>query len=601
MLITGGIEELNFDENLEYYGPMLLQFLATLLKKNSIPKDVLLISQLIERVLKNSTRPPFGLHSQVEEGVIELLRLVPELDLNHILSLARPIPFSQICSYIYHLTRNFEELIECLLESRSDSPSVFDVAHQLLGSSTPIHLTVDEIERVRNHLKLMLNRLAEFNSLETARMVLDFFGDWITKLKNPKQELPFTVLRDFFRICKDRGLRSVCGIDEVDERLFTSLFIATIECETNNPNHSQRQTLDDDLAELLHYWLPNGSRTDHCLNAAMEYSSRITDESQQLLETNFLLLRARHFPQRAFDLIYTSIQHELHRLMSCSKEGNFISTKRFDRQLEMAVELASTNATESRKSSWLVKIFQALLTASLTPENSTDQKNESVVQRCGQQLTRVFSAIIESGGVNDVQRAFSELFSYPTFRDAPYSTFAPLITKMLLWCHLETVMLKNVVKCIQLEMTSLFARHHIQRGVGLFAASETHSANTCICCGEQIIKSFILFECGHVIHLECIDHITLSSDEQRNNNFLFSKFVDVIAGENDEERSQRQRRQRICPCHSDIRRTLLFKHSHSHSGNYQLTNNHHLSDQNEFIRNGSIINIFEHLFQRPTN
>lgn len=109
----------------------------------------------------------------------------------------------------------------------------------------------------------------------------------------------------------------------------------------------------------------------------------------------------------------------------------------------MAVELASTNATESRKSSWLVKIFQALLTASLTPENSTDQKNESVVQRCGQQLTRVFSAIIESGlsclffviykvfctgGVNDVQRAFSELFSYPTFRDAPYSTFAPLIT-----------------------------------------------------------------------------------------------------------------------------------------------------------------------------
>ena len=31
-------------------------------------------------------------------------------------------------------------------------------------------------------------------------MVLDFFGDWITKLKNPKQELPFTVLRDFFRI-----------------------------------------------------------------------------------------------------------------------------------------------------------------------------------------------------------------------------------------------------------------------------------------------------------------------------------------------------------------------------------------------------------------
>lgn len=107
--------------------------------------------------------------------------------------------------------------------------------------------------------------------------------------------------------------------------------------------------------------------------------------------------------------------------------------------------------------------------------------------------------------------------------------------------------------------------------------------------------------CGHVIHLECIDHITLSSDEQRNNNFLFSKFVDVIAEENDEERSQRQRRQRICPCHSDIRRTLLFKHSHSHSGNYQLTNNHHLSDQNEFIRNGSIINIFEHLFQRPTN
>lgn len=46
VLITGGIEELNFDENLEYYGPMLLQFLATLLKKNSIPKDILLISQV---------------------------------------------------------------------------------------------------------------------------------------------------------------------------------------------------------------------------------------------------------------------------------------------------------------------------------------------------------------------------------------------------------------------------------------------------------------------------------------------------------------------------------------------------------------------------
>jgi len=29
----------------------------------------------------------------------------------------------------------------------------------------------------------------------------------------------------------------------------------------------------------------------------------------------------------------------------------------------------------------------------------------------------------------------------------------------------------------------------------------------CFCCDQRIIKSFYLFSCGHVMHLECINEL----------------------------------------------------------------------------------------------
>lgn len=89
----------------------------------------------------------------------------------------------------------------------------------------------------------------------------------------------------------------------MDENLFTIYFQTII----NNSKQS-RECLDDELREILEYWLPIGSFSDSCLNLAV---------ANNLLKSSVLLLIERKFYQRSFDLLFDSLQKNVSQTHLC--------------------------------------------------------------------------------------------------------------------------------------------------------------------------------------------------------------------------------------------------------------------------------------------
>nr|CAD2204076.1 unnamed protein product [Meloidogyne enterolobii] len=102
---------------------------------------------------------------------------------------------------------------------------------------------------------------------------------------------------------------------------------------------------------------------------------------------------------------------------------------------------------------------------------------------------------------------------------------------MLLVMEVRLVMKKATKDCVAKELINKWAKLALKRGAFAqtilpnktlttdqteFPSSSNNQNNNiqsqmdplllrCFCCDQRIIKSFYLFSCGHVMHLECID------------------------------------------------------------------------------------------------
>nr|CAD2193322.1 unnamed protein product [Meloidogyne enterolobii] len=119
MLISKCVEEED-EENedidlINELGPLLITFINGLLQKGAIPKDVYLFTKLIERVFLRRAFPSLRIQKIAEQSAVELLRLVPEIDLDKILEIAQPVPYIHLCAYIFTVRCEYFKLFECIL------------------------------------------------------------------------------------------------------------------------------------------------------------------------------------------------------------------------------------------------------------------------------------------------------------------------------------------------------------------------------------------------------------------------------------------------------------------------------------------------------
>ncbi|KAI1733179.1 golgi CORVET complex core vacuolar protein 8 domain-containing protein [Ditylenchus destructor] len=437
---------------------ILLPFITTLLQKSAIPVDIHLFTQLLEHVLAHSFT---NQRTQIstEYSVIDLMRTVPELDQDRILKLAQPLPHSRICTYIFASRGQFKELFQCCLRDTAEPDYIFTVLDDLLG-----RLRDRKIEDVKVLIANNITILSDTNTRRTGKLILDHLPDYFSK----KLKLPFELLRECFEIRRAQGYHSVSNDEDLDENLFGAFFEGTIK--TYSKKSDQDSTaLDEKLADILNYWLPFGSRTDFCLNLAMD---------NDLLECSTLLLVSRQLISRAFELLYEGLVSE----KDTEKKANRIS---------MIVKLAESSQPCSDTEEWLTKVFRFLL--------SSNNNHSPYPVNFNTDLWKIFMAMIEKGclGIGEI---VDELFSHPSFRDAKYSDFSRIISVMLRSSQTDRILYKHTLACMQAESVQEF--RPMMRCVQKLFSSEVKS-NSCVICFQQISKSFLLFKCGHVAHLEC--------------------------------------------------------------------------------------------------
>uniref|UniRef100_A0A914MEX0 Vacuolar protein sorting-associated protein 8 central domain-containing protein n=1 Tax=Meloidogyne incognita TaxID=6306 RepID=A0A914MEX0_MELIC len=139
MLISKCVEEED-EENedidlINELGPLLITFINGLLQKGAIPKDVYLFTELIERVFLRRAFPSLRVQKVVEQSAVELLRLVPEIDLDKILEIAQPVPYIHLCAYIFTVRCEYFKLFEIFLANPLEPFSSFkNLLRQILLS-----------------------------------------------------------------------------------------------------------------------------------------------------------------------------------------------------------------------------------------------------------------------------------------------------------------------------------------------------------------------------------------------------------------------------------------------------------------------------------
>jgi hypothetical protein len=144
VLVAGGVEDM---DGRPEFGPILLQFVTTLLSKGVIPAtDKFMLGQLVNRVLADcsistctassaapaSTRPVLvysrGVSEHAEHALVELLRLLgldalePDTQRQLLVS-----PLTRVRAFIYERRRLFATLVDCCLaEAEASSAEATD-------------------------------------------------------------------------------------------------------------------------------------------------------------------------------------------------------------------------------------------------------------------------------------------------------------------------------------------------------------------------------------------------------------------------------------------------------------------------------------------
>ncbi|KAL3068580.1 hypothetical protein niasHT_030871 [Heterodera trifolii] len=585
VLIAMCVEKNGEDERNEL-GPLLIAFVVGLLQKGAIPKDVFIFSQLIKRVLQRQFLNVRA-QKQAEQHIVDLLRVVPEIDLDNVLEIAQRRPYVHICAYIFTIRKQYVQLLECCLGDLFEPKNVFHILADLLTNLRD-H---GQLSELRQFVCAQLGKLSNLDPQLAAHLVLSHLPELLADARSNPRKLPFQFVRQCFALRRQQGHRTLCGADddhEQDEQFFDYLFEGIIDeadaaaMSSNGAENCEATiiaSLDNELADLLRYWLPLGAATDHCLNVAMQWQQQKQRPNAILLSTISLLLVARGHIQRAFEHIFSEgIERQLDSTISQPSVD--------DRCVASLLELAAVHPSDARRGDWLAKLFRHLL-KTLPEEMATKSGDNaaeftaSVVQeqmtRPNSQLFRVLCAIIEQqhhydeeaeqDGLRDSQIGaekctsasvlVAELFSHPRFQHAPLHLFHRFLRQILLWCEIRVLMERATRDCARHELAVQFA-HNTMLGLGKrpafaiqqfssvdnnsfpdesakgavvgtsAALSPTKSSSVdmdvgmpighCLWCRRRIDKSFHLFPCGHTLHLECVEeqHKLIQQQQQQN-------------------------------------------------------------------------------------
>uniref|UniRef100_A0A914H7N1 Vacuolar protein sorting-associated protein 8 central domain-containing protein n=1 Tax=Globodera rostochiensis TaxID=31243 RepID=A0A914H7N1_GLORO len=573
-------------------GPLLIAFVVGLLQKGSIPKDVFIFTQLIKRVLQRQFMNVRA-QKQAELHIVDFLRVVPEIDMDIVLDVAQKQPHIHICAYIFTLRKQYVQLLECCLGDAVDPKNVFHILADLLTNLRE----PGQLLELREFVRAQLGRLSTLDPQLTAHLVMAHLPEILAEARSNPRKLPFQLVRHCFVLRRQQGHRTLSGDDEEQDELFFDYLFEDIIDEARALAESEKSdeataALDNELSDLLRYWLPLGAVTDHCLNVAMQQQ-----RPNDLLATISLLLVARGHIQRAFELIFL--------------EG----IERRDRQppeercIASLLELAAAHPAEAQHGDWLAKLFRHLLKA-LPEATSIDASTviEQQLIRPKTHLSRVLTAIIEQqqhqhddiseSGKEKCSPAsviVAELFNHSLFRHAPLHAFHRLVRQMLLWCEIRVLMERATCACARHELAEQFGRNLLGLGtrpafavhpenaksccstttpyasLSSFSAQDccrpiagpaTPAAGHCLWCQRRIVKSFYLFPCGHTLHLECVE-------EQHQKPSSSSPTVA-------ETGAKTKRRHRCCPCSSssaplnwanNASTKLLKGEQHQHNNN----------------------------------
>ncbi|KAK0411317.1 hypothetical protein QR680_005599 [Steinernema hermaphroditum] len=435
-----------------------LSFLGWLLEKAYVFPNVHMIGDLIDSVFSSEYALGCSKDSS-EQCIIDVMNYVDGLDLDHILRMALKLPHVQVAAFIYTQKNEYNKLVQCYLRNRMNPQAVFSVVTELLRKIAPEYL-----ESFRTYIKSIILELCALDSYRTAELVLDRFPEVLEHQKN----LPYDLLNNCFKIRRENDLHYLTGNDALDEKLFNAIFQGHLQRhEVGEAEGGLREKYDVKLNDEIHFWLPLGSASDFCLNLAVGH---------KLLRCSVTLLRARQLPDRAFELLFENL---------CEIEDDKAAVvTRIDDILALCNDLQS----EALEGNWLLKLFQHILSfEDIASDTELSARANAIIL-----------SIVESGS-GEAENLVRTLFEHKSFVNCQYSRFSSLISSVLDSCQYEEILLEATLKCQEFELSRSVEQWTEQMQRGVFSVTDQ-----CIVCQEPPSKTSNLFQCGHMVHVDCL-------------------------------------------------------------------------------------------------
>uniref|UniRef100_A0A8R1Y1Z1 Vps8 domain-containing protein n=1 Tax=Onchocerca volvulus TaxID=6282 RepID=A0A8R1Y1Z1_ONCVO len=397
----------------------------------------------------------------------------------HLLQKKAILPALSTINELIEIVLSFGESIErvadaerCIVEvmrivSGLDEMKILRQARKLPHLQVCSHIYINRREFV-NLVECYLSnpanaKFAKIDYNQTAEIILDHFMDWLSKETLVDSDV-FLLYYYCFQARRDRGYRTLTDSEERDEQLLILAVKGAV-------SYNLFENMDMKLSEFLHYWLKTASKTDRCLNYTVKH---------RLILSSVLLLEARKLVKEAFELL----DYELDKTWM---KDSMLSSK----YICETIRLANIYHEEARQGNWLFKILNKILSL---PESELQEESGMMVV-----LNNVIATIMENGS-SDAERLVDALFTHPIFRCSTYAKFRSLITFMFASCRYENVLLEETVRCIEREailMLNDLMKQSTRRTAGLI------TSNICINCGCSPRKSLYLYNCGHMVHMEC--------------------------------------------------------------------------------------------------
>ncbi|MCP9259409.1 hypothetical protein DINM_002356 [Dirofilaria immitis] len=289
----------------------------------------------------------------------------------------------------------------------------------------------------------------------------------------------------------------VCSYIYINRREFVNL----VECYLSNPVNARFAKIDyNQTAEIIldHFmeWLSKETLRDtdafllyyYCFLTRRDRGYRTLTDSEERDEQLLILAVKGIVFYNLFENMDTGafelLDYELGK--TWMKDATLSSKYIYE-----AIRLASIYHEEARQGNWMFKILNKIL--SLPQLELQEESNMMVI------LNNVITTIMENGS-SDAERLVDTLFTHPVFRCSTYAKFRSLITFMFASCRYEDVLLTETVQCIEKETIQTLndlMKQSTRRTAGLI------TSNMCISCGRLPGKSLYLYNCGHVVHMEC--------------------------------------------------------------------------------------------------